>query len=257
MEQAMHQNVNGVPQKRTKLMGKAISWYRTNILAGLAGQRFNELLKENHGNPHKLVEIANGFRYHWLFSRPSIGLQMFQVPSEIRAFAEIVAKLQPRKVLEIGTAGGGTLFLWCGLAQAEAVLVSLDLPGGPFGGGYSKEQEKLYNYFAHGGQVLHLLRADSHDPSNLGTVIELLGRDIDLLFIDGDHSYDGVKMDHQMYSPLVRTGGIAAFHDIVHHRDPHVEVDKFWGELRHRYVVEEIVEDYKQGWGGIGYYIQG
>jgi predicted O-methyltransferase YrrM len=38
---------------------------------------------------------------------------------------------------------------------------------------------------------------------------------VDFLFIDADHSYEGVKKDFEMYSPLVRKGGIIAFHDII------------------------------------------
>jgi cephalosporin hydroxylase len=37
---------------------------------------------------------------------------------------------------------------------------------------------------------------------------------IDFLFIDGDHSYEGVSSDFQMYSPLVRSGGLVGFHDL-------------------------------------------
>jgi len=45
----------------------------------------------------------------------------------------------------------------------------------------------------------------------------LNGEPLDFLFIDGDHTYEGVKRDFEMYSPLVRNGGIIAFHDIVKH----------------------------------------
>jgi hypothetical protein len=30
---------------------------------------------------------------------------------------------------------------------------------------------------------------------------------VDFLFIDGDHTYEGVKKDFEMYSPLVRREG--------------------------------------------------
>ena len=40
-------------------------------------------------------------------------------------------------------------------------------------------------------------------------------RQFDLLFIDGDHRYAAVKMDFQNYFPLVRDGGIVAFHDTI------------------------------------------
>jgi predicted O-methyltransferase YrrM len=36
---------------------------------------------------------------------------------------------------------------------------------------------------------------------------------IDFLFIDGDHNYDGVKKDWELYSPLLRSGSIVVFHD--------------------------------------------
>jgi predicted O-methyltransferase YrrM len=36
---------------------------------------------------------------------------------------------------------------------------------------------------------------------------------IDLLFIDGDHSYEGVKTDWDLYSPLLKSGSCVVFHD--------------------------------------------
>lgn len=41
----------------------------------------------------------------------------------------------------------------------------------------------------------------------------LKGQQIDFLFIDGDHSIEGVTSDWESFSPFVRSGGIVAFHD--------------------------------------------
>jgi predicted O-methyltransferase YrrM len=38
---------------------------------------------------------------------------------------------------------------------------------------------------------------------------------IDLVFIDGDHSYQGVKNDIKKFTPYVEKGGYAIFHDVV------------------------------------------
>ncbi|MFC1631539.1 class I SAM-dependent methyltransferase [Candidatus Omnitrophota bacterium] len=38
-------------------------------------------------------------------------------------------------------------------------------------------------------------------------------REIDFLFIDGDHDYEGVKRDIQDWLPLVKDKGIVCFHD--------------------------------------------
>ncbi len=38
-------------------------------------------------------------------------------------------------------------------------------------------------------------------------------KSIDFLFIDGDHSYESVKQDWDLYSSLLKPGAIVAFHD--------------------------------------------
>jgi predicted O-methyltransferase YrrM len=38
---------------------------------------------------------------------------------------------------------------------------------------------------------------------------------IDLLFIDGDHSYEGIKSDYEAWYPHVKDGGVVAFHDYM------------------------------------------
>jgi hypothetical protein len=56
---------------------------------------------------------------------------------------------------------------------------------------------------------------------------------LDFLFIDGDHTYAGVKHDYNHYAPLVRAGGVIAFHDILRlESKPQLEVWRFWQELR-------------------------
>jgi predicted O-methyltransferase YrrM len=81
----------------------------------------------------------------------------------------------------------------------------------------------------------------------------LKGRKLDFLFIDGDHRYEGVKMDFEMYGKLVGKGGIIAFHDICPHPpQTGCEVNKFWCEIKNRYEHIEIIKDWKQGWAGIG-----
>src|SRR5689334_17924354 len=60
-----------------------------------------------------------------------------QLRSEIGGLLERVKALLPLRVMEIGTARGGTLFLLSRVAAAGAQLISVDLPGGSFGGGYA------------------------------------------------------------------------------------------------------------------------
>jgi predicted O-methyltransferase YrrM len=167
---------------------------------------------------------------------------------------EIVKQQKPRHLLEIGTAKGGTLFLLARVSPPDALLVSLDLPYGKYGGGYSPIRIPLYKRFARSNQRVALIRDDSHKQSSCDQVRSIIGEQfLDFLFIDGDHTYDGVKNDYLLYSPLVNKGGIIAFHDIARHgKNDACDVDKFWNEIKGMYKHEEIIEKTDQGWAGIG-----
>ena len=47
----------------------------------------------------------------------------------------------------------------------------------------------------------------------IDNIKNLINSKINLLFIDGNHSYDGVKMDWELYSPLLNKNAIVIFHD--------------------------------------------
>ena len=202
----------------------------------------------NIDNIYDAVDFAFSFQVFGISIRP------IQVKYEITKLLEIVTELKPRVVLEIGTAGGGTLFLFTKATDPEAKIISIDLPGGPFGGGYPEWKIHLYKSFSKGKQKIYLIRRDSHNPQTLEEVKKILsGEKVDFLFIDGDHTYEGVKKDFEMYSPLMREGGIVAFHDICPHPpETRCEVSKFWNEIRHKYRHREIVSDWNQKWAGIG-----
>ena len=178
-------------------------------------------------------------------------LHAFQVAEELVRLLEDVKRLNPQTVLEIGTHRGGTLYLWARLAQPEAILVSIDLPGGKFGGGYSPFRAPIYRRFAQERQKLHLMRANSHAESTLEETKRLLsGRQIDLLFIDGDHTYEGVKKDWEMYSPLVRSGGLIVFHDVAGNYGE-TQVKAFWDTVKTSHIHKEYMS-HPEGLYGIG-----
>ncbi|MFL5908750.1 MAG: class I SAM-dependent methyltransferase [Solirubrobacterales bacterium] len=187
-----------------------------------------------------------------------------QIRSEIARLLEVLRRTPPERVLEIGTADGGTLYLLARTAAPSAQIISVDLPGGLFGDGvaYPKWRAPLYRNFRRPEQSIRLLRGDSHEAATVERVREeLAGRQLDFLFIDGDHSYEGVKSDFELYEPFVRPGGITAFHDIVEATTPEAiarrclaggDVPRFWQEIRATRMTEEFIQDGRQGWAGIG-----
>jgi predicted O-methyltransferase YrrM len=174
-----------------------------------------------------------------------------QQPEEIGWLFELVQAKRPRHLLEIGLDEGGTLLLWTRAAASDAHLISIDTrPPGPLG--IYSPFPLVRRCFAHSHQRIDLLlAADSHDNTTQARVEKILrGAGLDFLFIDGDHSRDGVWQDFRMYSPLVRPGGIVAFHDVSQAPAPSTEgVAAFWHEFRAKHETEECVVGREPGFG--------
>ncbi len=207
--------------------------------------RFTRALSGAYGL-EEAAEVLYSYRFLGLTVQP------FQQRDEILAFMKSVEQLRPSRILEIGAGFGGTTLLLSRVAARDATIISLDLPPKLFTISCPKWREPLLRDNVADGQTISILRGNSHDDSTMSTVINHLGEcKLDLLFIDGDHTYRGAKRDFEMYSPLVRKGGLVAFHDIVPHRErPDIGVPQLWQELKSRYRCEEFsVETHRNGIG--------
>jgi cephalosporin hydroxylase len=141
------------------------------------------------------------------------------------------------------------------LANADGKKISLDLPGGPYGfeedSGLDMQSGRdfLKRSWAPNVFVVH---GDSHAMQSRRQIDELLLQDeLDFLFIDGDHTYEGVRADYEMYRGFVRKDGFIAFHDIndsMFHRQRNVGVSSLWRELEG----PKFEINVKDNWGGIG-----
>ena len=195
------------------------------------------------------IEFAATFDFGGVAIRPT------QVPSELRALLELLAKEPPRAVLEIGTGRGGTLFLFAAVARPDATLVSVDAADAEVFGGRRayKRRARLYRALGRPDQRIVFILGDSHDDKTREEIVTALeGQRLDFLFIDGDHTLEGVDADFRTYSPLVRPGGLVAFHDIVPGPPEFVGgVPDFWTRVREADSLE-FVEDWRQGGCGIG-----
>src|ERR1039458_1756739 len=114
---------------RREGFGSFFKKVRAYIHQFFCGGRFFFLRLPRNATPEELVDFS--------FSAAGGLLQMSQARSEIVSLTKLIGKRQSKTVVEIGTAHGGTLFLWCRLAHPQATVVSIDLPGGIHGGGYT------------------------------------------------------------------------------------------------------------------------
>jgi predicted O-methyltransferase YrrM len=176
-----------------------------------------------------------------------------QKDGEILAMLAFVAEREPRTVVEIGTLAGGTNFLLGTLLPSVTNMVGIDL--------LVRNRARL-RAFARPGLDLQFVNGNSSQPRTREALEAVLGsRAIDLLFIDGDHSFRGALSDFRLYRTFVAPGGLVAFHDIVPDNvlrsgTPSSawagEVPLLWESLRGQYEVHEFVESWSQEGFGIG-----
>jgi predicted O-methyltransferase YrrM len=179
----------------------------------------------------------------------------YQQRAELVAFLDRAAALRPGAVCEIGAASGGTL---CALAHAArpSIIISIDID-------FTHARVQALPRLGRSDQTITCIAGDSHAEAVRARVAAILhGRPLDLLFIDGDHSYAGVSADFEAYCRLVRPGGLIGFHDIVPDFRTRFGtptsadsggVPAFWGEIKRRFPdTEEIVASPDQDGYGIG-----
>jgi len=170
---------------------------------------------------------------------------------------DFVKKREPKVIVEIGTKKGGTFFMWARFFSPSH-LISIDLPGGIHGGGFSKRKIPFMKYFLSDkkSSKVSIILGDSHQKETFNRLEKILnGNKIDFLFIDGDHTYEGVKCDYEMYRNLVKKKGVIAFHDIVsskYHHDNNCFVDQLWNEIKLNHDYVEIIHNENQKKYGIG-----
>lgn len=201
-------------------------------------------------------------------------LYMPQIRNEITQLANFIKwehslNKENYTILEIGTKFGGTFYIWNSI-NPTGKNISIDMSDGIHGGISDEEMDKRDLWFKERFDNWHFIRGDSHDFSTTMQLTSILGEtnngfgrkinEIDFLFIDGDHTFEGVKTDFEMYSPLVKQGGCIVFHDIVisdHHHSRDVYVGEFWNEIKNddRFDSFEFVEP-DNNWGGIGVLIK-
>ncbi len=176
---------------------------------------------------------------------PNNGLS--QRKNEIIELWKIYRSMQPRVVVEIGTAQGGTFAAWCRLGHPNATIISIDRdindcwprPGNPVNPEIYNGELKMGQ---DGGGALHLkchqqdvhsINGWSYEEKTINHLRAILrGREIDFLWHDASHQPDTFAKDWKIYRPLMAEGAVFASHDIVPSADPNSNKSVEWERIK-------------------------
>ena len=174
-----------------------------------------------------------------------------QVYEEILTLGYWIKGFAPENILEIGSKGS-TFFLFSRFSTGKKVAVDID------------DRRRNLHHFMFGEDYVFFV--GNSQTEEMRNKVKDFCPQYDFIFIDGDHSYDGVKRDFELYKDLVSPRGFVVFHDI----DPnHVfkgnlgggDVWKFWQDLDYGSKTMLVTQKSsgkitcfgtKQGFGGIG-----
>ena len=174
-----------------------------------------------------------------------------QICWELFELINLYDALNPKKVLEIGSQWGGTLYYWLEGAQHGAKIANIDILQN-MKTNDAKGLPDRWASWAPDYVDYKCFIGRSDDPEIHKEVIQFLDGEIDFLFIDADHSYEGAKHDFIKYGHYVRKGGMIVLHDLVTPSfAPHIQVEKLWREIQAAgYHTQELRAGAR--YGGIG-----
>jgi hypothetical protein len=144
---------------------------------------------------------------------------------------DLVARLRPRMLVELGTDRGESYFAFCQSAaenQTGSRCFAVDhWRGDSHAGLYDEttfEQVAAHNR-EHYESFSRLLRMDFEEPLS-----HFADESVDVLHLDGLHTEEAVRRDLDFWLPKLRPGGLLLLHDVAVRRDG-FGVGKVWDEL--------------------------
>lgn len=143
--------------------------------------------------------------------------------------------MRPRTYLELGTHYGASFFAVCQAIQdfqIDCSPTAVDLwLGDEHAGKYDEDVYKSFKRILEDryAGIGHILRKDFTEAA-----ADFGNHTLDLIHIDGLHTYEAVKNDYETWLPRASENGVILFHD-TNVREREFGVWKFWDEIKDNY----------------------
>lgn len=169
--------------------------------------------------------------------RNSTEFGLMQYPSEFAEFSLFISKYKISNAIEIGVFQGASSYFLAAILQRVNPNIEYNMVD-------ICDNIICYDKFS------KLLNIKKHIPS---TSKEFYGKEFDFVFIDADHSYDGVLEDFNNVGIYCKK--IVSFHDIYAHEYNHLNgcTVRMWNEFKNRNDFDKYeFTKYNKKWMWIG-----
>lgn len=164
---------------------------------------------------------------------------VLQKKQEFITFLRYIIGKGVYSILEIGAYQGGTSK---GFLMMGRKVVAVDKEKQPTIAALERDYPMSFMF----------IKGDSSELVTVAQAKEVMDTGYDLLWIDGGHTYEQAMTDYALYKPLVKKGGLIAFHDIQPNpvfKEGDYDVYKVWEDVRGEKYAEFIWEKGPVGFG--------
>ena len=138
---------------------------------------------------------------------------------ELKVISNLVKKLNPRRIFEIGTFQGRTTLNMAINTSPDAEIITLDLPSDGLSSTAMSIEEGEIRYVQKdvsgerfiGHPMAQKIKQVFGDSATFS--FDRYQNSVDLAFIDGSHAYEYVINDSNKILSVMRTGGLMIWHD--------------------------------------------
>ncbi len=142
--------------------------------------------------------LRAGWDNKYVYSFTWMGRPIIQLPDDVMRIQELIYRIQPDILIEIGIAHGGSLIFYASLMEAigrgRVVGVDLEIRA------HNRLEIEKHRMFSR----IDLIEGDSINESTVDKVkARILSGDIVMVLLDGNHSYKHVLAELEIYGELV------------------------------------------------------
>ena len=178
----------------------------------------------------------------------NLGAEMFQQWDELTALLDLIRPVDPQTVLVIGTHHAAWEVVVSGVCAPGTGFIMVDRDE------HADKRILCEQLLDEVGYPHIFIRGDSTAPETVQAVRDVLAEQRpQVVYIDGDHTYETVEADWKNYGSLCAPGGIVIFHDVANYKNADADGSRrHWAELKGRdstWMTQEIRRGKTNGYG--------